>query len=497
MDDDKTRLKTSTADKTALQPNVADKTRLKSPAADATQVKPRTADETLLNPNSVAPDQPDKTVLQKSRRPVTEATRAQVKPEAVSAPAAGHIVSEGDTIKDRFVLDKLLGSGGMGAVFRALDLRKKEARDDRPYIAIKVLGENFKNHPQALITLQREAKKTQDLAHPNIVTVYDFDRDGDLVYLTMEELKGSSLEDLLEQDKYLPSLDIKQKLKIIREIAQGLSYAHSKGIVHSDLKPGNVFITETGTVKLLDFGIARAANEQLYQDSFDAGELGAITYTYASPEMVRNESPHFSDDIYALGVIACELLGGEHPFGRKNAQNALEQRLSPKLPKLKNPLLSKLLAKSIAFQRNERVADADTFLSKLHFATRAPKRIAAAIGVICIAALGNYFYIQSIEVEAIPFSDLSAEMQENFHAFIKEGKTALSFGDLQGAVFNIDRAYQIHATNDDVKSMTQEVLAIMERNIRAAETDEARRFYESQLAELQEYPAFAELDAGK
>lgn len=495
MDDDKTRLKPSATDKTIMQPKAADKTIIKPRVAEKTQVKPRAADETLLNPHSIAPDQSDKTVLQKPKRPVADATRAQVKPEPLSAPTTSHIVSEGDTIKERFVLDKLLGSGGMGAVFRALDLRKQEANDDRPYIAIKVLGENFKNHPQALITLQREAKKTQDLAHPNIVTVYDFDRDGDLVYLTMEELKGSSLEDMLEQDKYLPSLDVKQKLKIIREIAQGLSYAHSKGIVHSDLKPGNVFITESGTVKLLDFGIARAANEQLYQDSFDAGELGAITYSYASPEMVRNERPHFCDDIYALGIIACELLGGEHPFNRKNAQNALEQRLSPKLPKLKNPLLSKLLAKSIAFQRHERIADADTFLKKLNFATRAPKSIATALGIICLAAVGNYFYIQSIEVEAIPFSDLSAEMQEDFHAFIKEGKTALSFGDLQGAVFNIDRAYQIHATNDDVKNMTQEVLAIMERNIRAAETDEARNFYESQLAELQQYPAFAELDA--
>jgi serine/threonine protein kinase len=449
----------------------------------------------VVNPRS-APEPAEKTVLQRPKKParVDEATRVQVRPTPADQPLSDRTVGVGDTIKDRFVLDKLLGSGGMGAVFRALDLRKKEARDDRPYIAIKVLGEGFKNHPQALITLQREAKKTQDLAHPNIVTVYDFDRDGDLVYLTMEELKGSSLEDMIEQDKYLPTLDVNQKLRIIREIAQGLSYAHSKGIVHSDLKPGNVFITESGSVKLLDFGIARAANEQLYHDSFDAGALGAITFSYASPEMVRAEPPHPSDDIYALGVIACELLGGEHPFGRKNAQNALEQRLSPKLPKLKNPLLGKLLAKSIAFQRDQRVADADTFLGKLNFATRAPKRIAAAISLACIAIVGNYYYIQSIEIEAIPFSDLSQEMQQNFHALIQEGKTALSFGDLQGAVFNIDRAYQIHATNEDVKSMTEQVLDIMQKNIRAAETEEARAFYEKQLDELKQYPAFSTPD---
>jgi serine/threonine protein kinase len=461
---------------------------------DKTRFKKPTREETLVNPR-VAPQNPeDKTVLQgPAAKPgkTSDATRIQIKPEPAGKPLRDYTVCEGDTIKDRFVLDKLLGTGGMGAVFRALDLRKKEANDDRPYIAIKVLGENFKNHPQALITLQREAKKTQDLAHPNIVTVYDFDRDGDLVYLTMEELKGSALEDLIEQDRHLPSLDFKQKLRIIREIAQGLSYAHSKGIVHSDLKPANVFITESGHVKLLDFGIARAVNENLYQDNFDAGELGAITFSYASPEMVRHEPPHPSDDIYALGIIACELLGGVHPFDRTNAQKALEKRLSPKLPKLRNPLLNKLLAKSIAFQRAERVAGADIFLKKLTLAIQAPTRILVLATFLCVAILGNYFYIQTIEPAAMPFSDLPQEAQVDFHAFIKEGQTALSFGDLQGAVFNIDRAYQIHAHNDEVKTMTQQVLDIIAKNIRSAESEATRTFYQTQLKELQEYPAFS------
>lgn len=461
---------------------------------DKTTLKPVASDATIVKPNNQAGVCDDKTRL-KSHTPgrvnASDETCVQVI-SASSVQLSTHMVSVGDTIKDRFVLDKLLGSGGMGAVFRALDLRKKEARDDRPYIAIKVLGENFKNHPHALITLQREAKKTQDLAHPNIVTVYDFDRDGDLVYLTMEELKGNALEDLIEQDKHLPNLDFAQKLTIIREIAQGLSYAHSKGIVHSDLKPANVFITESGNVKLLDFGIARAVNENLYQDSFDAGQLGALTYSYASPEMVRHEAPHPSDDIYALGVIACELLGGVHPFDRKDAQNALELRLSPKLPKLKNPLLTKLLAKSIAFQRADRVADADTFLKKLAFASNAFKHAAIVISFLFLAALGNYFYIQTIESTTIPFSDLPPEMQVDFHALIKEGKTALSFGDLQGAVFNVDRAYQIHADNDEVKEMTEKILDIVARNIESADTEAARGFHENQLKELQEYPAFAD-----
>ena len=173
-----------------------------------------------------------------------------------STPASKQLTSVdiGDTIKNRFVLDDLLGKGGMGSVYRALDLRKKEAGDNKPYIALKLLGDDFKHHPHALITLQREARKTQELAHPNIVTVYDFDRDGDLIYLTMEELKGKSLDELLADSETI--LSLKQKLDILQQIAQGLAYAHSKGIVHSDLKPANIFITDKNIVKILDFGMS-------------------------------------------------------------------------------------------------------------------------------------------------------------------------------------------------------------------------------------------------
>jgi len=96
----------------------------------------------------------------------------------------------GDTINGRFVLEECLGFGGMGTVYKALDLRKLEASDRKPYIAIKVLNVQFRGHPKSLITLQREAKKAQALAHPNIVRVYDFDREGPVVYLTMEYLAG-------------------------------------------------------------------------------------------------------------------------------------------------------------------------------------------------------------------------------------------------------------------------------------------------------------------
>ena len=150
-----------------------------------------------------------------------------------------------------------MGKGGMGLVFGAIDRRKEEAKDPNPRIALKVLNADFERHPQSFIALQREARKAQSLAHPNVVTVFDFDRDGDTVYMTMELLKDGPLEAMVREAR---GKGIKREIAmpIIRGIAEGLAYAHRKGIVHSDLKPGNVFIGEDGTPKILDFGIARA-----------------------------------------------------------------------------------------------------------------------------------------------------------------------------------------------------------------------------------------------
>lgn len=510
MDNDKTRI----ISKTPNSHREDDKTRIVSPQEktvviardDKTQVNPDLENYTektrfAPKPRAAAQVQPDYAEDEKTRlnTPRSHSSYAPLPstPAEVFAGSTGNSLGRaptiGDTIKQRFVLHTLLGVGGMGAVYRALDLRKQEAGDDRPYIAIKLLGEEFKAHPQAFVTLQREAKKTQDLAHPNIVTVYDFDRDGDLVYLTMEELKGCSLNDLLAGRAKREPLDYRQKLALIREIAEGLAYAHSKGIVHSDLKPANLFVSDSGHIKILDFGIARAANEELYQDSFDAGDLGALTFTYASPEMISFKPPHPSDDIYALGVIACEILGDFHPFDGQDAQRALEKKLSPKLPKLRNPLLRKLLMRALAFERNERIEDAAAFLRQLNFAVSGPRRFIVAASLVIAVAIGNLVYLQmAVPPEGPPFSSLSAEAQESFKNYLGESQRALQFGDVQGAVFNIDNAYQIHSHNDDIKKAIAQVKTLFETNIKQADSDKTRAFYEQQWEQLQRYPAFAE-----
>jgi len=444
----------------------------KPPSADsATIVKPVTAKPRSAQAN-------DKTRLHLRTTAIPETTSEQER-----------YLGIGDVIKERFVLDKILGTGGMGAVFRALDLRKQEAGDNRPYVALKVLGEDFKRHPEALITLQREARKTQDLAHPNIVTVYDFDRDGDLVYLTMEELKGRSLADLIADKN--THLSFSEKITMLREMAQGLAYAHSKGLVHSDLKPANIFITENNHVKLLDFGIARAVNAEIYEDNFDAGTLGAITYAYASPEMLRSESPHTSDDIYALGIIACELLNDKHPYNRKDAKEAQAKNLKPTIPHFKNPLLNKLITQSIALQRENRISDGDAFLKKLRFSLAAPKRLAMSIAVISLALIANFVYLQQVTPIAIKLQDLPIAAQTSFKNYIHEADVALSFGDLQGAVYNVDQAFKIHKTDKSLLALRDRILQISNDNLAKASTEEEKHFYKEQLSQLKAYPAFS------
>lgn len=271
-------------------------------------------------------------------------------------------IGVGDVLRERFVLEEAIGEGGMGLVFRARDRRREEARDRNPHVAIKVLGEEFKRHPDSLIALQREARRMQQLSHPNIAAVYDFDRDGSHVYLVMELLEGESLDKALARSagKGLP---FEQARQVIECAGTALRHAHSRGLVHSDFKPANVFLTREGEVKVIDFGIARFAKDAAPgADStmtvFDAGELGAWTNAYASPEqMLATAPPDPRDDIYAFGLVAYEALAGRHPFSRKSAVEARFREMKfepvPGLTESQNAAL----AASLSFDREKRPED--------------------------------------------------------------------------------------------------------------------------------------------
>jgi serine/threonine protein kinase len=318
----------------------------------------RTKLATAHSPKAAAPE------------PREEAAADNIRSRLGSRDDEPRIKGIGDTLNNRFELKECVGTGGMSTVYRALDRRKLEANDRNPYVAVKVLNLEFRAHPDSLIALQREAKKCQSLAHPNIVRVYDFDRDGVTVYMTMEHLTGESLGRKIGSPgfKGMPS---EAALPIINAMGKALEFAHECGIVHSDFKPANVFISETGQVKVIDFGIARAF--QRAEDStameatrFDPGSLGALTPTYASPEMLEHKEPDPRDDIYALACTAYEMLTGRHPFGRMQATSARDGGLALKRHKSLSRCEFKALQNALAFERDQRTPTVVRFLQEIN-----------------------------------------------------------------------------------------------------------------------------------
>ena len=232
-------------------------------------------------------------------------------------------------LNKRFVLDDVLGQGGMGWVCKARDLRKVEAEDKNPFVAIKLLNTNLENHPDAFITLQQEAVKSQALAHPNIATVYDFDRDGDTLYMTMELLKGDPLDQLIDHEAPFGK---EIAMRYFFEMASGLEYAHKRALVHADFKPANVFITTSGMVKILDFGIAQAIKDRRGSALFSEDTIEAFTPAFATCELVSGEPPTESDDIYSLACVLYLMLTGKHPYKKKSAEIAKQEKLEPVRP---------------------------------------------------------------------------------------------------------------------------------------------------------------------
>jgi serine/threonine protein kinase len=326
---------------------------------NSTDVETRLADTSQPGTTSDAGSRP-------ITSPTTSGTATTTFEEISAEPYKS--VSVGSVLNNRFVLEELLGRGGMGVVYKARDLRKVEAMDRDPYIAVKVLSKDFQANPDSFIALQRESKKAQLLAHPNIVTVYDFDRDGSNVFMTMELLEGEPLDQLIRRLR--PSaLPQSQAFAFIQQMSRALAYAHSEKIVHSDFKPGNVFVTSKNVVKVVDFGIARAAKsaDRIVEDAtvFDPGSLGALTPTYASCEMLEQGDPDPRDDVYGLAVVAYELLTGKHPFERKPATYARDLGMKAERPKEVSKEIWQAISHGLEFERDKRTRDATQFIQEM------------------------------------------------------------------------------------------------------------------------------------
>ncbi|MEO1197931.1 MAG: serine/threonine-protein kinase [Pseudomonadota bacterium] len=260
----------------------------------------------------------------------------------------------GTMLKDRFVLDRELGRGGMGKVFAAVDRRRLEAMHSQPYVAIKLVNAVFQRNPFALQTLEAEARKAQALAHPNIITVHDFDRDGGAIFLVMELLEGRPLTVQINAAAG-EGMMLDDIAPVVNGMLDGLAYAHERGVVHADLKPGNIFCLNNGGVKLIDFGIASAR----FVPGFDAADLNAFSGPYASLEMVEGLPRDPRDDIYALGCILYLMLAGRHPFDRRPASEARDLGLEPIRPEHVSGRAWSAITDALAFDRDKRIGSVE------------------------------------------------------------------------------------------------------------------------------------------
>ena len=274
----------------------------------------------------------------------------------------------GSVLRDRFLLQKEVAGGSMGTVYKALDRRLAEADSGDHWVAVKVLAPSLTHNGDALRALQQEAAKTRCLTHPNIVRFIDLDRDDDLYFMVMEWLEGRSLADILD-DSASQNIDLETALDIVRQVGLALEYAHKRGVVHADVKPGNIIVTTAGDVKLYDFGVARIQQKQRGEwTNFDPGVLKAATAAYSSMQVLTGDDPVPADDVFSLGCLAYRLIAGYRVFGPRNAAEAAEAGMEPQrldgLAKSQWQALKKALAYSRVARFTSPAAFVDALIGK-------------------------------------------------------------------------------------------------------------------------------------
>jgi serine/threonine protein kinase len=301
-------------------------------------------------------------------------------------PVAGAAAPAGDSVlRNRYVLEGCLGSGGMGSVFKAVDRYRCDLPEANRFVAIKFLHVSARP-PEVVSKLRREFYCAQALSHPNIVNVYELDQDGDVEFFTMEFLDGELLSSVIEKMDSVP-LSRSRAWEIILEVAAGLAHAHSRNVVHGDLKPQNIMITNTGETRLLDFG---ASSGDIAQKS----NASAVTPAYASCELLAGKGADPRDDLFALACLSYELLAGRHPFQRRRSNVARDLGLSPKRPRGLTRQQWRALKLGLAWRREERSMSVADWARKLRPASAAVQRektfviaLAMLVAVVTLAVL--------------------------------------------------------------------------------------------------------------
>jgi eukaryotic-like serine/threonine-protein kinase len=257
------------------------------------------------------------------------------------------------TIAGRYKIEGRLGVGGMSTVHLAFDSRLER------YVAIKLLAEHLADDPTFVSRFRREALSAARLVHPNIVQVFDFGFDAGhhQHFIVMEHVPGNSCAEILRDRGHL---GVEEALNIVSQACRGLDYAHRNGVVHRDVKPGNLLVSDSEVVKLADFGIARAV------DQSSITQVGSVlgTAAYLSPEQARGDEAGPRADLYSLGVVTYQLMSGRLPYEASSlSELALKQQRESPIPLDElNPdvphALAQVVAMTLAIDQRARPADA-------------------------------------------------------------------------------------------------------------------------------------------
>lgn len=250
----------------------------------------------------------------------------------------------GHTLANRYQILEEVGTGGMAVVYKARDILL-----DR-IVAVKILHAEYGNDHEFVTRFRQEAQAAAKLSHPNIVNIYDVGKDGDIHYIVMEFVRGETLKEYIEKHGHLP---INTSIQIAFDIGEALESAHHNGLVHCDIKPHNILVTETGRIKVADFGIARAINSSATMKE-DKKILGSVHYF--SPEQASGNTLDERTDIYSLGVVMYEMMTGVVPFegdtplsiALQHVQDAipLPTKYNRRIPRLVERCILKAMAKN-------------------------------------------------------------------------------------------------------------------------------------------------------
>jgi serine/threonine protein kinase len=269
----------------------------------------------------------------------------------------------GTVLRGRYVLQARLGTDGQSTVFKALDRFRATLPEAHQFVALKVLHAGADCPAHACASVRLGFHCAQVLSHRNIVNVYELDRDGDVIFFTMELLDGEPLGNLLERLR-LGALQKARAWELIRQLGEGLAHAHERGIVHGGLSPQNIMITSQGELRILNFGAAHGFMANSPADRAES-PLSSNARAYASCEQLEGRRPDPRDDLYALACISYELLAGIHPFGSRPATLARDYRVSLVRPKGLSGRQWRALQKGLSWHRGGRSISVRLWMHRL------------------------------------------------------------------------------------------------------------------------------------